>query len=528
MPVRCVAAGLIGWLLFIIGSATAATPRNVVFMVGDGMGLNHASAAGMYLNGTPGTLAFQSLPHQALVRTYSADSSITDSAAAATAMATGTKVNNGVIAMATPGDGRALQSLLEYYKARGAATGLVTSDAMTGATPGAFGAHEPDRNNASQIAGDYLAQSRPNVLLGGGGSGMSVGAAQAAGYTVVTDRAGLLGIDTGLVTLLSGQFGSGSMPYEYDGAGSLPHLRDMAAVALDMLGRAPGGFFLLIEGGNIDHAAHANDIARDVQEVLEFNRTVQVVLDWAAGRSDTLVIVTADHETGGLSILQNNGQGKVPTVTWSTTGHSGVNVGAWAWGVNAEYVAGTLNNTQYFQIITNPQPAIAVAPAQAAPRVVFGHNPPPGADSFTLTNAGLGSYTYTIASDAAWVRGSPDAGECSSEADTIQLVYDAASLPVGTYVAHLTISSPGVPNSPQLFTVSLQVDPVPADVDGDGDVDQEDYARVQLCLAGSETVGPECQFADLNRDHRVDGGDVGLFARCLSGPGLPVIPTCAD
>jgi len=142
-------------------------------MIGDGMGFEHVKAGGMYLNGAPGTLCFESLPHQAQVMTRSANNSVTDSAAAGTAMATGNKVNNGVISMAYPGDGRELQTLLELYKARGTRTGLVTVDPVTGATPAAFGAHEPSRDNKSQIAADLLNQTRPNILLGGGGNSMT-------------------------------------------------------------------------------------------------------------------------------------------------------------------------------------------------------------------------------------------------------------------------------------------------------------------------------------------------------------------
>ena len=127
-------------------------PKNVIILIGDGMGPEQVKAAGMYLNGLPGTLCFESLPHQGQVTTYSASSGITDSAAAATAIATGHKVNNGVISMAYPGNGSEYQTLLEIYKARGTRTGLVTSDAMTGATPAGFGAHEPSRTNTSQVA----------------------------------------------------------------------------------------------------------------------------------------------------------------------------------------------------------------------------------------------------------------------------------------------------------------------------------------------------------------------------------------
>jgi len=137
----------------------SATPKNIILLIGDGMGFEQVKAAGMYLNGKAGTLSFESFPNQAEVTTYSADSSVTDSAAAGTAIATGHKVNNGVISMAYPGDGSELYTLLEYFKERGKSTGLVSTTYMTHATPAVFGAHEPSRNNISEIARDYLNQT---------------------------------------------------------------------------------------------------------------------------------------------------------------------------------------------------------------------------------------------------------------------------------------------------------------------------------------------------------------------------------
>jgi alkaline phosphatase len=509
-------------VLWLAGVALAAPPKYVIFMVGDGMGFNHVRAAGMYLGGP---LCFESLPHQAQVTTYSASAPITDSAAAATAMATGTKVNNGVISVALPGNGAELLTLLEFYKSRGARTGLVTSDAMTGATVAAFGAHEPSRGNDSQIADDYLSRSRPNVLLGGGGAGLTASAAATAGYTVVTDGAGLLGIDPGVVSMLSGQFDTGSMPYEYDGLGDLPHLSQMVVTALDILANDPAGFFLVVEGGNIDHAAHANDIARTVREAVEFHNAVQVAMDWVAGRGDALLVITADHETGGMSAPEDRGVGNYPVVTWATTGHTPINVGAWAAGANAEFVIGTLNNTSFFQIIALSDPAIRLTPPSLARTVTWGTNPPPNADAFTIENGGLRPLNYTITSDATWVGPATASGDCTTETDTIGLVYSAASLDLGSYVAHLEVADPQAVNSPQSVTVVLTVAPVPGDFDADMDVDQEDFGRLQLCMSQAP-LPPGCDVADFNHSGTVDRADVTIFGRCYSGPNIPVVPGC--
>lgn len=211
----------------------------------------------------------------------------------------------------------------------------------------------------NEIVTDYLYQTRPNVLYGGA-KWISVSSATTAGYTVVTDRASMQALDTETVTMVSGQFGSTHLPYEWDystgtdtGYDTLPHLSEMTASALAILDNDSDGFFLMVEGGRIDHAGHApNNIERNVYETVEFSNAVQVAIDWGQGRSDTLIIVTADHETGGLTVLQNNGQGNFPSVDWGSTGHTAANVPVYAWGVNAGLVSGVMDNTDLFGVAT--------------------------------------------------------------------------------------------------------------------------------------------------------------------------------
>jgi alkaline phosphatase len=118
--------------------------------------------------------------------------------------------------MEIPGDSSELYTLLEYFRDTGKRTGLVTTTYMTHATPASFGAHEPSRNNNAEIADDYLQQTRPNILFGGGANGMSETDATASGYTVVLDYSGMQSLDTDFETMVSGQFGSSHLPYEYD------------------------------------------------------------------------------------------------------------------------------------------------------------------------------------------------------------------------------------------------------------------------------------------------------------------------
>ncbi|MCO6046674.1 alkaline phosphatase [Aeoliella sp. ICT_H6.2] len=325
-------------------------PTNIILMIGDGMGPEQVEAGRYLLDSSGDTpLSFETLPYQAEMTTYSADNSVTDSAASATAMATGQKVNNGVISLAYPGDGSELQTSLEIHQLSGKATGLVSTAYITHATPAAFGAHESSRNNTGSIADDFLSQTLPNVLLGGGANGMSASAATNAGYTVVT-TADEMQVLTGTEVYVSGQFGSSHLPYEYDGLDDLPHLSEMTGTALDLVDNDPDGFFLMVEGGRIDHAGHDNDLPRLQAEVVEFSNAVQTVIDWVdlnSNWTDTLLIVTADHETGGLDFNFDTGTG-----SFSTTGHTAANVPVYAWGAGAESVIGTLDNTDVFSLTT--------------------------------------------------------------------------------------------------------------------------------------------------------------------------------
>ncbi len=352
--------GVIAFALLFASSRCDAAIKNIIYCIGDGMGPDQVRAGHDFLGQN---LSFESFANQGYLTTLTAAGYpvIPDSAANGTALATGVTVDVGVVSTAIPGDGSELPTLLEYYKSIGKSTGLVTTSYMTDATPAAFGAHSSTRTDAAQIADDYLTQSKPNVLLGGGGNGMTVEAAAAAGYSVVTDASELLAVNAATTNYLSGQFGSGQMAYEYDGVGSQPHLTHMTSIALNVLSANSNGFFLMLEGGNIDHANHANDMTRMVREVKEFSDSVQAALNWAAGRDDTLIIVTADHESGGLTAVSNNGANNDPGGLWKTTGHSLEDVPVYAWGKGAGAVSGFMKNTDLFNVakgVAAPRPQL--------------------------------------------------------------------------------------------------------------------------------------------------------------------------
>jgi len=225
------------------------------------------------------------------------------------------------------------------------------------------------------------------VLFGGGGAGMTVNEFANAGYTVVTDSASMQALDTETEIMVCGQFGSGQMPFEPD-LGLLPHLSEMTATALSILDNDSDGFFLMVEGGRIDHACHYNLTENAVLETVEFDNTVNVAIDWAAGRTDTLILVCVDHETGGLAVLANNGAGKLPTVKWGTGTHTGANVPVYAWGVNAEMIARVMDNTGMFGVVTGHLQAWNPYPADGAARLEI---------SATLSwNMGAGAVSHDV------------------------------------------------------------------------------------------------------------------------------------
>jgi len=336
-------------MLFLLVSLTvifgcSAPPDNIILCIGDGMGFEHVRAASIYESGEEGTLCFESFPHQTSMTTHSANYAITDSAASGTAIATGQKVNNRVLNMQIPGDGSELQTLLEYFKQKGKAVGLVTTTPITHATPAAFAAHEPSRYDYNNIAEDYLTQTKPNVLLGAGEHGMSPQAAKDAGYIVVLDLNELQNLDTEQVSMVSGQFGD-DIPYETKWKGNLPHLSQMTETALKILDNDPDGFFLMVEGGKIDWAGHDNNFPDIVGETIEFENSIQTILKWAGSANSTLLIVTSDHETGGLKIIKNKGKGKFPDVTFSSKNHTAAEVPVYAWGKRAKLFTGRMDNT---------------------------------------------------------------------------------------------------------------------------------------------------------------------------------------
>ena len=331
--------------------AERAPPRNVVLLIGDGMGPEHERAASLFMHGEANGLRMHSAPVRTMITTHAADASITDSAASAAAFATGHKVNYEVVSL-HPETGEPLPTVLEELSAAGFETGLVTTSRISHATPAAFAAHAPSRYDEHEIW-EQMLQTRPTLLFGGGTPGLTPDRLAEAGYQVSGSADEMLALDPA-ADQWSMIHGRDHIPYVLDGLGDSPSLPLMTQRALALLEDAEQGFFLMIEGARIDHASHDNDFERMIPELLAFDESLGVVLDWAAERNDTLVLLTADHECGGLSIIDESRQGQLSRVDWSTTGHTGVPVNLYAWGPYASEAAELGDNTEVHRLLRWP------------------------------------------------------------------------------------------------------------------------------------------------------------------------------
>jgi len=311
-------------------------PRQVFLMVPDGMGLSNITAARIHAGGPNGPgLALETLPYVGYQRTHSADNTVTDSAAAASAWAAGEKFANGEVSChdqdrdgVCDGSRKNPLTILEIAKSRGMATGLVATSDITHATPAAFGAHVANRGCETEIFRQYM-DLGIEVLLGGGigadragcrPSGKDSADAQALvnracsqGYFCAGDAARLAARPPGTRRLL-GLFRPGGLTPVYlrGAACPEPSLAAMTATALDALKENPRGFFLLVEGSQIDWANHSRNPAYQIRETLAFDEAVGTVLAWigenAVRRANTLVIVAPDHETGGVILTGPQGR----------------------------------------------------------------------------------------------------------------------------------------------------------------------------------------------------------------------------
>jgi alkaline phosphatase len=387
--------------LMPLGTASESSAKNVILLIGDGMGFPQLTAARIekadnnLTNYTDTELYMDSMKQTGYVTTFSANSFVTDSAPAATSMATGQKTNNGVIsqdATAHKGkDGKNLTTILEMAEAANKSTGVVTTTRITHATPAAFYAHVDNRDNESEIA-DQLLASNVEVIMGGG-LRFFVGKNETdplggkskrddnrnllvefgdKGYAVVYNDSALMALDANFSDKVLGLFDNDHVKYDLEREGSgEPSVAEMTTKALEILSKDKDGFLLMVEGGRIDHASHARNLSNTIGDTLAFDDAVKVALDFTAKNNDTLVIVTADHECGGFTLQPENletyeagglnpifasgmitNPGSYNLTAGKEATHTAVDVPIMASGPGAEEVShGKMDNTEIFVLM---------------------------------------------------------------------------------------------------------------------------------------------------------------------------------
>ncbi len=324
--------------------------RNIILFVGDGMGITQITSARIYAVGPDGRLTMDRFPITALVTTHSADQLVTDSAAGATAMATGVKTRNGMVGMSA--DSTAYLTILEAAQALDKATGLVATSSITHATPACFAAHVPNRKMEPEIA-LQLIQRRVNVLLGGGKkfflpAGRKGGArednldllamARERGYTVAETREEMEKAQGDFLLGIFAEEGLTTRRPE-------PTLAEMTQKALEILRNDMEGFFLMVEGSQIDWGSHQNDTDKTIRQLLLFDEAIKVAVDFAIKDLHTLIVITADHETGGMALEGGTLRGKNLDIDWTTHYHTGQSVPLFAFGPHALSFSGVMDNT---------------------------------------------------------------------------------------------------------------------------------------------------------------------------------------
>ena len=315
--------------------------KNIIFMIGDGMGLEQISAAWV-CNG--GKLNLDNFTNVGIQRTYSANKLVTDSAAAGTALATGHKTDNGMVSM-TP-DSVAVKSLAEEAMEKGKRAGAAVTCRVNDATPAVFFSHSATRKDQEDIVAQ-MAGSGVYFLSGGGTKfwrdredGRDIAEeVKANGYTYVETKEDLMAVEEGPVVAL---MDSHELLPSLDRGDILPASVTKALQLLDN----KKGFFLMIEGSMIDDGGHDNKAGHTMEEIFDFDRTLGIVLEWAEKDGETLVIVTGDHATGGMTLLSGSIDEKRIRVNYSTTGHNGIALPVFAWGPHSEDFIGIYENTE--------------------------------------------------------------------------------------------------------------------------------------------------------------------------------------
>lgn len=323
---------------------TGKKVKNVILMIGDGMSLMHVYSA---WTANRGKLWLDNCQTTGLSKTYCTDKLITDSGAGGTALATGYKTTYHSVGVDP--EGKPLKSLNVLAREKNKSNGIVATCRLYDATPADFCCHNTDREDYDDLIADYV-ESGVDFAFGGGSlyfdrrkDGRNIfEELEAVGYQTPRSWEELAGIKSGKVFCVTDTVDTPVPAVRGD------LLARASLKAIELLDQNPNGFFLMIEGSQLDDYGHFNDLDMLMQEVHDFDRTIGKVFEWAAQDGETLVVITADHETGGLTLVDGNlAEGKI-VGKFSTGGHSGVMVPVYAFGPGHEQFTGIFENTDIF------------------------------------------------------------------------------------------------------------------------------------------------------------------------------------
>ena len=316
-------------------------PKNIIFLIGDGMGVTQVFS-GLTANG--GHLFLENCKYIGFSKTQAADNYITDSAAGGTALSAGVKTYNGAVAVDM--EKKPIKTILEAAEENGLATGLVSSSAITHATPASFIAHQPERSMYEEIAADFL-KTDIDVFIGGGKAHFTqrkdsinlVEKLKENGYRYEEDMNIVKKIKKGKLAALVADVHPGRVAERGD------MLPVATKTAINILSKNKKGFFLMVEGSQIDWGGHANSTIYIVEDMLDFDQAIGKALEFAAKDGETLIVITADHETGGMAITGGIIEQGVVKAGYPTKGHTAVMVPVFAYGPGAEEFIGIMENT---------------------------------------------------------------------------------------------------------------------------------------------------------------------------------------
>lgn len=320
-------------------------PKNIIFMVGDGMGVSQIYAG---LTANKGHLNLEQVKVIGFHRNQASDNYVTDSAAGATAFATGKQTYNGAIGLDSLKQPSV--TLLELAEQKGLSTGLVTTCDITDATPSSFIAHQLKRSMHEEIAADFL-KTDVDVVIGGGRKFFEkrvdkrnlLDSLRKKNYQVLGDIQSMASVHQGKLVNLYADENPVKMS---EGRGDA--LLKSTQKAIELVSTNKKGFFVLIEGSQIDWGGHANDAPYAIAEMIDFDSSIGWVLDFARKNKETLVVITADHETGGMALMGGNMKTGEVNAAFTTKGHTGQMIPVFAFGPGADDFSGIYHNYDLF------------------------------------------------------------------------------------------------------------------------------------------------------------------------------------